>query len=742
MILLYSSEEKNFYSNGLGVLSDAISCTVTEERNGAYELQMVYPIDGIHYTEIASRRIIMARPNPYSAPQPFRVYRITKPLNGRVAIYAEHISYDLSGIPVSSFTAGSVTGAFSNFKSQSAIENPFEFWTDKATQAALVVDTPSSIRSLLGGSQGSILDVYGGEYEFDRWTVKLWSQRGQDSGVTIRYGKNLTDLQQDENISNVATGVYPYWRSSSEDATLVELPEKIVNAPGTYNFTRIIPLDLSSEFQEEPTVDQLRTRAVQYVKNNNIGVPTVSLTVAFQPLEQTEEYKNIALLERVNLCDTVTVEYPALGVSAKAKCVKTVYDALKDRYTSIELGDARTNIADTIAKQQQEIERLPDSTAFQVAVNNATNWLTNGQKGEMVAIKKNGRWVETASLDTGDITTAQSVWRWNNGGFGHSSTGYNGPYALALTADGQINASMITTGTMSANLIKTGRIQSHTGAVYFDLDAHGGRGELAASVLKGVADGATTTAEIGQGQYVDGTPYEGLRIDTSSGAGSSFIIALDKNAGIGQRANGTELMAFGDLDIRSAVAPDDNDKGCRIHMTSRAGQGQIGIMRGLPSGQVTYVLIADNEETSLYKDANCVRLLNDQLYFYHNQKITFATGEYIRASIERNGDAKFGNLYSNGIQVTSDRAKKADIVPLESPVLDKISGASVYRYKLKDQDDKERIGIMYDEAPDEIRRVDNSGNKTVDLYGMVSLLWQAVQELNDKIETLQRRGKN
>ena len=133
---------------------------------------------------------------------------------------------------------------YTSFKTKAAVENPFTFWTDKTTQAAFSVETPASIRSLLGGSQGSILDVYGGEYEFDRWTVRLWNQRGQDSGVTIRYGKNLTDLQQDENISNVATGVYPYWKSAGEDATLVELPEKIVNAPGTYNFTRVVPLDV------------------------------------------------------------------------------------------------------------------------------------------------------------------------------------------------------------------------------------------------------------------------------------------------------------------------------------------------------------------------------------------------------------------------------------------------------------------------------------------------------------------
>ena len=466
--ILFDASELTFGSNGLGVLSDAISCTVTEERNGAFELTLEYPISGIHYEEIFNRRIIYCKPNPYASPQPFRIYRMTKPLSGRATVYAEHISYDLSGIPVSPFTAGSASAAMLQIENSAAVDSNFTFWTDKETAATMTVEVPSSTRSILGGNAGSVLDVYGGEYEWDRWTVRLWSARGADNGVIIRYGKNLTDLEQDENISNVATGVYPYWKDG--DGNLVELPEKIVNAPGTYNFTRIIPLDLSSDFEEQPTVEQLRERAEKYVDDNDIGIPTVSISVAFQPLDQTEEYKDLALLERVGLCDTVTVQYETLGVSAKAKCVKTEYDALLDRYTSIELGDARTNIADTIYDQGKEIQELPESSAFLNAVNNATNWITNG-RGYMVAVKdENGNWMEMLSLDTPSIETAKHVWRWNNGGFGHSSDGYNGPYGTAITQDGAIVADFITTGEMNANRVRAGVLISQNETTRFDLD--------------------------------------------------------------------------------------------------------------------------------------------------------------------------------------------------------------------------------------------------------------------------------
>lgn len=470
MILLYPSIETEFQNNGLGALPDAISCTVTEERNGMYELEMQYPVSGSHYGEIANRAILFCKPDPYRDPQPFRIYRILKPISGRVTVYAQHISYDLSGVTVSPFSAGSCAGALDGLKANAVpVDMPFSFWTDKSTSGNFSVEAPSSLRSLLGGTEGSILDVYGGEYEFDRWTIKLWNQRGKDSGVTIRYGKNLTDLQQDENISNMATGIYPYWKGS--DGTLVEVPGKVVNAPGTYDFTRIIPVDFTTDFQEQPTSEQLQERAETYVESNNIGVPTVSISVSFQPLEQTEEYKNIALLERVNLCDTVTVEYPALGVSATAKCVKTVYDVLKGRYTSVELGEARTNIADTIAGQQQQIEKLPESSAFQEAVSNATGWITGNRGGYVVIRDSNGdrQPDEILIMDTPDIQTAQKVWRWNNSGLGYSSTGYNGPYTTAITQDGAIVASFITAGILNASIIQAGILKSQNGKSQFDL---------------------------------------------------------------------------------------------------------------------------------------------------------------------------------------------------------------------------------------------------------------------------------
>lgn len=474
--ILFPSTATEFTTQGLGALSDAISCIVTEERNGLYELEMQYPQSGIHFSEIQNRCIVYAIPSPYREAQPFRVYRITRPINGIATIYAQHISYDLAGIPVNPFTAGSAAEALSGMASHTAVESPFSFWTDKSTTANFSVLVPSASRSVLGGVEGSILDVYGGEYLFDKFLVRLYNQRGNDNGVVIRYGKNLTDVEQDANISSVATGVLPYWVGA--EGELVQ--GNIVNVDGTFDFVRIMTIDFSSDFENQPTASELETRAMQYIKSNKIGVPSVSISVSFVQLEQTEEYKDLALLEKCDLCDTVTVQFEALGINAKAEIVRIITDVLLERYESVEVGDIRANIAYTIADQQQKIEKAPTTSAMQKAINNATNWLTSAD-GYVIAVKDdNGTWKEILFLDTPSAETAKNVLRINTNGIGFSTNGVNGPYRNAWTIDGSLVADFITTGVLTANLIKAGVLQSLNGASSINMDT--GEAKLSGSL--------------------------------------------------------------------------------------------------------------------------------------------------------------------------------------------------------------------------------------------------------------------
>ena len=468
--ILYSATETDFSHNGLGILGDCVSCEVTEEANGIFELVMQYPMGGIHYEDIADRSIIKAKADQFRDPQLFRVYSISKPMSGIVTVSAEHISYDLSGIPVAPFTAGSVSLALADLKNNAVTDCPFDFWTDKDTSGTFGVSVPSSIRSRLGGVDGSILDVYGGEYEFDNYTVKLHNNRGMNRGVSIRYGKNLTDIKQEQNCASVATGIYPYWAGDVDGNTvLVELPEKIVEAPGTYNFVKIRTVDFTESFEAQPTEEELRSKAESYVKSNNIGIPNVSLTVSFAQLEQTDEYKHLKLLEQVLLFDTVNVEFPALGVSATAKAIKIVYDSLSDRVKSITLGSTKANIADTVATQQQEIAKKPSISLVQSVAMGLTASILGAKGGAVRVLDTDGDGMTDTLYvaDNSDPALATKVWRWNYEGWAGSKTGYVGPFTLGATLEDGLLADSVT----AANLIAGTITSKDSGETFFlDLD--------------------------------------------------------------------------------------------------------------------------------------------------------------------------------------------------------------------------------------------------------------------------------
>lgn len=487
--ILYESTETKFDTNGLGVLSDAVSCTVVEERNGSYELQMQYPINGIHYEDIGDRSIILAKPNPVDDPQPFRVYRSTKPLNGIVTFYARHISYDLSGIPVSPFEASYVSQALNSLKANAVIDCPFSFWTDKTTQAKMTVSVPSALRPLLGGQSGSVLDVYGGEYKFDRFEVRLYNQRGKDRGVSIKYGKNLLDLQQERNCANVYTGVYPFWLDSEGKET-VQLSDKIVKTSGTYDFDNILMLDLSSEWQEKPTEAQIKSKTESYIKDNNIGVPTVSLTVSHAMLENTEEYKGQALLERIDLCDTVTIEFAKLGIHATAKAIKTEYNVLLGRYESISFGDARYTLVDSIIAQKDAAKKTYKASTSLVAE-------AMRRMNETIANASGVYSTEIAQPDGSKIyylhdkkalEESVNVIKVTSDAIGFSTSGYKGPYPFGIAINGEVVSSILSAIGINADWINAGTLHATNIAI---------TGEYGCLVQgQGVAAGGQTTSGI------------------------------------------------------------------------------------------------------------------------------------------------------------------------------------------------------------------------------------------------------
>ena len=464
--VLYASDETVFTSNGLGLLYDCIDASCIEERNGQYEISFTYPLNGLHFSEIEHSCFIKAVPSDGANPQLFRIYYSSKPINGKVQFKAEHVSYQQKHIPVEPYTATNAAEALTGITEHARENCPFEFWTDNTNAGDFSLEQPASARSIIGGMRGSILDVYGGEYMFDNYLVRLYRQRGQDNGVTLRYGKNITDIKQEKNIAETITGVMPYWygQNENQESVYVSLPEKVIRSStaANYPYQRTIVLDCSGEWQDPPTEAQLRGYAQNYISQTGIGIPKISIDVSFVALWQTEEYKDIANLERVRLCDTVTVEFEPLGISAKAKVVKTEYDILKERYKSIELGDARTNFAgqvkaDIDASSAEIVKKTVTPSFLQREINRATELIRGGLGGYVVfTLNADGQPQEITIMDTDDIQTAIQCIRINKNGIGFSTTGYDGPYTSAWTIDGHFNADFIATGSLTANLIRGG----------------------------------------------------------------------------------------------------------------------------------------------------------------------------------------------------------------------------------------------------------------------------------------------
>lgn len=451
--ILFDSNAEDFSTNGIGVLSDTIDCTVHVSLNGYSTFEMRYPVTGIHFADFAYRKIIAAPSEVDGSRQGFRVYKISKPINGICTIYAYALAYDLSGYAVVPYSASSCAEALRGIAENATDDCPFTFWTDKSTTGNFSVDVPTQANQIIGGHSGSILDVYGGEYEFDNYTIKLHNHRGQDRGVTLRYGKNITDYKQDENCENVYTALLPYWADA--DGNITMLSEKTIKCEGTYNFSRVLVVDASHEFEEQPTEDDLRSWGQSYIERNEINIPIVSWTINFIPLDQTEEYKDVvALRERIWLGDTVHVYFEMYDVEASARCVGYTYNVITNKYDSISLGSVSATLASqTVASEQQAQDANKQQTSFlQNAITNATQQITGNVGGYVVLHSSTGgkQPDEILIMDTPDINTATKVWRWNKSGLGYSSTGYNGEYALAMTQDGAIVADFVTTGTLRA----------------------------------------------------------------------------------------------------------------------------------------------------------------------------------------------------------------------------------------------------------------------------------------------------
>lgn len=348
--ILYESTETAFVNNGLGRLRDCIECKVTEEQNGIYECDFSYPVDGAHFDLITIGRIIGVTHDESEDIQPFDIVSYSRPIDGVVEFHCTHISYRQSYLTTTGSNINSLADAF-NLLRASTPTNPFTYWTDKTSSTGFMSAAdglPKSVRSLLGGIEGSILDAYGGEYEWDRFTVKLWSARGQLRNFSIRYGVNMLEYNEDYSIEGTYISCIPYWT----DGTNTVIGDKQTGSGQTVTARdECIPMDVSDKFDVSgdtlPTKAQVEAMGKSLLDSQNAELPVQNITVKFARLQDLgmEEYVN---LMSCNLCDTINVVFPSNNGQGTFKIVKTVWDVLADRYEEMELGQLSVTLSQAL----------------------------------------------------------------------------------------------------------------------------------------------------------------------------------------------------------------------------------------------------------------------------------------------------------------------------------------------------------------------------------------------------------
>lgn len=534
--ILYKPDAKT----KIGWLAEASDCQCTEERNGVFELEFQYPMLGRYAADLVIDRYVKAKPNASAANQFFHIRKVSKPINGMFTVSCEHISYALSGYPVPTVSASgnaqvAINAILTAAKNQLGKDTGFSVATTDITLSSSIALTNVSARAALGGVSGSVLDVYGGEYEFDNHTIKLHKARGKDRGVRIAYGRNMTELKCDIDMDSAYTGIYGYVKNDNVD---LHSYKAVINSSGINAKTLI--RDFSSDFSggdSKITQSGLDSAVAAYAAANDINSPTVSMTVSFVDLSQSPEYASFSALESVSLCDTVQIYHKDLNINIKAKVIKTVYDVLRERYTSIDLGSPRANFADVIKQTVNEAKDLRGqlvsaksdlTAAYEKAIADATAAIT-GNSGGYVRLNPSQNPQEILIMDTPDISTAKNIWRFNLSGFGHSSGGYSGPYRTAVTQDGHIVADFIDTGILNANIIRAGIMQSANGEFSFNLET----GHIEASDIN--ITGGDINLDGGQLSVLNN---DGYKADFSGG-----MVELYQGAGTGT-GTGTKYLSL------------------------------------------------------------------------------------------------------------------------------------------------------------------------------------------------------
>ena len=768
--ILYKEDETNFEHNGIGLLTDCISCITHHKRNDTFILEMKYPVFGVRRDKIVAKAIIKAKADDIHDAQLFRIYSLSKPSNGYITVKAEHISCELKDNFVESCTyEGNCIGALETLNDAAAFRTRFNFSSDIKMIGKINLER-KNLWNCITGTSGSIIDTYGNGADIvrDNFNIAVKQNGGTNRKVLIEYTKNLNNFKCSEDWSNCYTKIYPYV-INSETQEVFSLTDKYVDSEyigRDYN-PRILPVDFSQSYKNfsDVTEENLRSKAVAYFKNNRCDIPKLKYSLELVALSNTEEYKNAGLSEKVALFDTVIVRHKVYGIDTEIKVIEDKYNALTEKHIKLVLNDSGTsvrselnNITNTIV--DEKIDTSLKNSASVEYVNQSIADLSaaiTGCDGGYVRLNPEKNPSEILVMDNEDINAAQVIWRWNKEGLGVSTTGYNGSF-VGLARDGKLVVNEATAYKMTASLIEAGILKSVDSQTAFNLDT--GLITLYDNVNKNYS------LEIGNNQIVFFDRYDALHNQKNVvGIFSSEKVIGDTFGyhigGDNTRYGAMYRINSGDFFIISA----DNIAGQPIPVvmidntangSNNLCQGSRVAIRGDVVMQLSSAINFDygNEFSGAVRGG----ISNGNIDIWGTNNVTVTTGNQVHLKVNNTGVEVIGTFTDS-----SDLAYKKNVKPLNKDTLQILKDIDIYEYE---ENGTTEIGLLAQEAvkvvPDIIKgdvtettieeanimteeeraeKLKDGKGASVDVYSMLSLLWDANKKLLGKIEMLENEVK-
>lgn len=774
----------------IAFLKDALRCEVTEERNGIYECVLEYPTAGRDFAEISAGRYIKVSPNPTADPQLFKIYSVSKPIMGTVTVNCEHVSYALSRYPIKSIAKEKTTALVAMNRILSAAnehtENAYNFSAEYCD-----IDTVTnfgagccSARAALGGIDGSVLDCFGGEYEFDNLKIKLHKARGKDNGITIRYGKNMTEMKLTMSVENSYTGIFPYVINDDQYVYLSEIVQHVENKTGIEE--RILFMDFSSYFEngEEKNEANLRKHVTEYLSNNDINAVDGSMTVSMLDLSKTAHARLVPSLETVSLCDTVKVINSLMNVTVSMKVIKTVYDSLGEKYVSLELGTPRADFADVIKQTQRtanealrKASETPDTSAleqkFQDELDDMTKKITGASGGHVVLNPSKNPQELLLLCDSDKLETVQKLYRWNSAGLSYSPNGYKGPYTAAfLGDDGKLIINNVTARSISASLIKAGVITSEDASMLIDLD----NGKITTS-----KDGFSTIISTGRyrlkydqnsctvSQYIgfklndtsETLTKSGMSFtaETSSGIEPGFKFYAYKGDSGGEIASFNQAKANFSVPITiGAESPTEAWRGFTVYRKVSGNDYNVTYCLGSPAGKPAIATELKNSNGTVLVRLNVSGMVGTaagSIWLNNNyggsaiqsKKLIFGTSELTwggsTVTVSSLAENKT-NIQGSSTVLPLFESSKSQIYSydfLAEPCSSEASlnTASVSESNIASEKNNKTFGFVIGDGYNTPPEVLSSDGKHISLYSMAAITWKAVQELLEKNKTLESK---